>query len=374
MPIDETCRQFEIVYIAADSSVTIQQKTVPVPPGNTLSAMIDFVKQQIEQNERNRRKKLSQSELQKERSVVASQLREQLKNNPQLSNVTLTDDIIDRIFLTSAVDCVILEQNCPATNFHAVMMYVDDQGVSKQLPRNDRATGMCFALGNRTEVLGDVYIASFIDNDDDFIRLDFTLQSLSDQRWIQLARGLHTGVIKRTMTAKEASTILQLDQKIAAAAPAPATPTAAAAEAEAAAPEAAAAGTNTDMTAKEGGETKPSNETTNSTVLPSTDVVKAYSAANTVDVKKTAKPAAATTTTTTTTTSTTSTSEDAAAGAAKPEAATTPAVEHLCANGRLDCTQKGTMRCTRCKNIHYCSPTHQKLDWARHKPDCIKPK
>lgn len=30
------------------------------------------------------------------------------------------------------------------------------------------------------------------------------------------------------------------------------------------------------------------------------------------------------------------------------------------------------LRCSRCKNILYCSSEHQKLDWKRHKKQCKK--
>jgi hypothetical protein len=39
--------------------------------------------------------------------------------------------------------------------------------------------------------------------------------------------------------------------------------------------------------------------------------------------------------------------------------------------GSGTCSLVGSKRCSRCKAIFYCSPECQKLDWSRHKKDCV---
>ncbi len=38
--------------------------------------------------------------------------------------------------------------------------------------------------------------------------------------------------------------------------------------------------------------------------------------------------------------------------------------------GVVDCEQNGSLRCSNCHLIHYCSVIHQKLDWKCHKNTC----
>jgi len=42
-----------------------------------------------------------------------------------------------------------------------------------------------------------------------------------------------------------------------------------------------------------------------------------------------------------------------------------------CAHGHTGCGVQPKLRCSRCKNIGYCSQDCQKKDWKRHKPVCL---
>ena len=52
----------------------------------------------------------------------------------------------------------------------SVNMYVDDQGSMKNLPTNRRATSLCFQAAQPLQVLGDAFMARYMDNEEDFYR------------------------------------------------------------------------------------------------------------------------------------------------------------------------------------------------------------
>ena len=86
------------------------------------------------------------------------------------------------------VDGVPLLINKASTGYISVTMYVDDQGVLKELPLNLRASQLAAAVGNPVRVMGDAFVAMVYDNDDDFERLDFGMDELRSGPWIAAAQ------------------------------------------------------------------------------------------------------------------------------------------------------------------------------------------
>ncbi|KIZ02018.1 hypothetical protein MNEG_5942 [Monoraphidium neglectum] len=87
------------------------------------------------------------------------------------------------------VEPIPLLHNTPQNGYVAINMYSDDQASFKRAARNPRACDILMACGgNPMDVLGDVFIGRLFDNEDDFRRLDFTLDELrSDAPWIKEA-------------------------------------------------------------------------------------------------------------------------------------------------------------------------------------------
>lgn len=56
-------------------------------------------------------------------------------------------------------------------------MYVDDQGSMKNLPINRRASSICFQAAQPLQVLGDAFMARYMDNEDDFYRTGSRMQA-----------------------------------------------------------------------------------------------------------------------------------------------------------------------------------------------------
>uniref|UniRef100_K3WL03 MYND-type domain-containing protein n=1 Tax=Globisporangium ultimum (strain ATCC 200006 / CBS 805.95 / DAOM BR144) TaxID=431595 RepID=K3WL03_GLOUD len=53
-----------------------------------------------------------------------------------------------------------------------------------------------------------------------------------------------------------------------------------------------------------------------------------------------------------------------------PQKAIAPLAAHVC--GAAMCSANASLRCSRCKNQHYCSAKCQKADWKTHKLSCTK--
>lgn len=316
MPFDTSRTQFTCIYIPADSSKDMEERVVTFDPEKILEAMISYVKKHIDTTEVDRKAKLNQSQIQSERAVVGMQLQQEIKKNPQLAGITLTDDIIDRIYLSNAVDSISLIPHCVATNHVGVAMYVDDQGMGKRLPRNFRATQVLFSVGQQMEVLGDCFIAKILDdNDDNFARLDIHLQDLADPRFLTIARGLQAKIITASMPHADAMAKLNLPVE----------------------PSLLPLGQKPAIEVVEEDEKKeqdkkkeedPENTTTDA--QQSREVIQSY-----VESNKSLGDTVG-----------------------------------ICSRGHLVCYKQAKSRCARCRNIFYCCADHQKLDWKRHKAEC----
>jgi len=90
------------------------------------------------------------------------------------------------------VDSVALVNPIEETGYVAVNMYLDDHGTMKGLPYNLRASMVAKEAGKAIRVIGDAWIARLYDNQEDFQRMDFTLDDLkSDTDWMKKAKELN---------------------------------------------------------------------------------------------------------------------------------------------------------------------------------------
>lgn len=188
MPVDESKTEFKVVFIPADRNAEVVEQIVKIEPGHTIEAMTNHVKEHIAKLEDIRKGALSLDEMKQERLAIGDQIKKMAQEQPSLRDLNITDDIITRIYLSNAVDAVPLLVNKPSNGYVAVNLYVDDQGMTKQLPINERATTLCYMVGKPLQVLGDAFVAKYMDNDDDFVRYDFGLDDLVNKTWIEEAK------------------------------------------------------------------------------------------------------------------------------------------------------------------------------------------
>ncbi len=132
--------------------------------------MTEFVKAHI--------KKTTSVDSKEVRDAIANNMRKVINENPSTRGTHLTHDMINTLVNAHTVDQVPLLVNKKAHDYIGVSMYVDDNGMSKKLPVNQRATAICLALRKRIEIIGDCFIGRIYDNDDAFERLDFTMKDL----------------------------------------------------------------------------------------------------------------------------------------------------------------------------------------------------
>ena len=97
----------------------------------------------------------------------------------------LGDDVLDRFAESQTCDIVQLLSSTAASGWMGVNLYVDDKGVAKGSPLNARASAICGQCGLPTEVRGDAFVAKLWDDQEGFVRHDFTLADCaSDAAWV----------------------------------------------------------------------------------------------------------------------------------------------------------------------------------------------
>ena len=120
--------------------------------------------------------KFTAADAAKQRDAFAANLRTHLKPGQELTDSALTQIMS----MGSLVDTVPLIYNTKDVGFVSVTMYVDDQGASKELPMNRRATAITQQCHQPVQVRGDAFIGRFFDDEDGYARHDFTLAEASD--------------------------------------------------------------------------------------------------------------------------------------------------------------------------------------------------
>eukprot|EP00937_MAST-01D_sp_MAST-1D-sp2_P001924 g1924.t1 len=168
---------FAIAFVPADSSQPVTEWNVDIPPGQEVECLVKRLKRHFARFEA--------KDAQRHRAAFEQQLRQHMGKGQMLTEDTLTQ----LMSVGSMVDTVPLVYNTADVGFVGVTMYVDDQGSSKELSFNARASQIARACHCPTQVLGDAFIGRFFDNEDDFARRDFRVDELRDDApWMQEAR------------------------------------------------------------------------------------------------------------------------------------------------------------------------------------------
>jgi len=118
-----------------------------------------------------------------DRKLLEKQVAEKTKGK------MIDEKYMDMLMSNSSVEIVPLVLPLKRTKFLSISMYVDDQGIAKNLPKNERACQISFAAGRPMEVRGDAFFGRVYDDQDDWGRRDFTMKDCSsDAEWLLSAK------------------------------------------------------------------------------------------------------------------------------------------------------------------------------------------
>jgi len=185
--VDNSERDFHIVFVPADEKVLVTNQLIHQAEGKGLSCLTDHCREHF--------RKVGLNESQK------AQLKEQLQAG--------VDQPIDHKILSAFVNESSMAEATPLqpatkSNGHiGVFMYSDDHGTLKNLPVNRRATAICKSCNVDLQVRGDVFIGRNYDDEEAFLRLDFTTGDLdSNSEWMRKMATAREGARRNAISGK----------------------------------------------------------------------------------------------------------------------------------------------------------------------------
>lgn len=133
-----------------------------------------------------------------DKATLIKQLSEHTKQD---ISKTVDDRTLDQLMTMTSVDIMTVSLPTSENGHVGVSMYCDDKGRSKNLPFNERATGLVMACGLvGQQLFGDVFVSRmFDDGENHWFRMDFTTKDVSSTaEWVkrtasQMARKLNSG-------------------------------------------------------------------------------------------------------------------------------------------------------------------------------------
>ncbi|KAF8067377.1 Spag1 [Scenedesmus sp. PABB004] len=164
MPAAEDDRvSFKYVFIPADSGEDIEERTFEGPKSDEVLGFINHLKKHF--------KRAAGHRSDAQQRAVEQAFKAQMGDKA----AGVDEGLLRMLSSQQMVEPIALLANAPATGFVGVYLYCDDQATLKALPPNPRATAIAAAAGQHLQVSGDVFVGRYMDNEEDFERLDFTL-------------------------------------------------------------------------------------------------------------------------------------------------------------------------------------------------------
>ena len=176
---------FQYVYIPADLSAAIEERSMVMRAGKEVECLTETLKVHFA--------KLSAPGGGGGNNAMMEVLRAQIAEKHGAEAAAKIDPTLLASFANQQmVDITAVQPGTKKNGFTGVSFYVDDQGLAKKLPFNQRASGLAQACGYALSVSGDCFVARVFDDENDFRRIDFTLSELDgDAAWVQEARAYH---------------------------------------------------------------------------------------------------------------------------------------------------------------------------------------
>ena len=177
------------------SNASMSEWVIPIPVGKEVECVVNRLREHYRNSKTasNSRNSEDATEIYKEQ--LRTQIRENDKSNKndQEKGIEPSEKMIEVAADLQLVETVALLPGGVKTDYLHINMYCDDRAVSKGSSLNERACGIASICGlSSLQVRGDVFIGRVIEDDERFIRQDFTLKDLdSSAKWMETARDLN---------------------------------------------------------------------------------------------------------------------------------------------------------------------------------------
>jgi len=175
---------FRYVYIPWAREREMEERVMIIPREREMECLLDVMRAHFKRAGESDGSLANDEQAQRE--ILLKQMKEHGKNQE-----TYSAQVLDAALNMQMAQPVALLPGSKKTGYVHVNMYVDDRGISKGLPVNERASMMSAEAGFAQTVMGDAFVARIFDDDNDFKRLDFTLDECSsDAPWMSRAKAL----------------------------------------------------------------------------------------------------------------------------------------------------------------------------------------
>eukprot|EP01051_Picozoa_sp_SAG22_P003861 SAG22_NODE_195_length_15606_cov_21.340878_4_plen_387_part_00 len=170
---------FQYVFIPASLDEAIEERKLEMPPGKEVECLTNELKGHFQT-------------VSSAAGGTSSGMMDAIKAQLGDKAADIDPAVLQMFANQQMVDIVALQPGTKENGFIGVSMYVDDQGVAKNLPINRRATAMAAECGMSLAVNGDAFIARTFDDEDGFERIDFVQGEVdSSAAWVQTAKAYH---------------------------------------------------------------------------------------------------------------------------------------------------------------------------------------
>nr|QKY15064.1 SUMo-activating enzyme subunit 2 (SAE2) [Polytomella parva] len=169
------------VFVPSNPQDDIEELTVRIEKGKEVECLLDKMKAHFQrEGERISGPDDAQRTAAKKQALLA-QLGDKA---PQVS-----EEMLSAALSMQMVETISMQVNNRESDYVAVNMYCDDHAQIKQLPLNPRASQIAEQCGQFIEVRGDVFFGRVFDNEDEFVRMNFTKADLSSNApWVRIAQ------------------------------------------------------------------------------------------------------------------------------------------------------------------------------------------
>ena len=164
---------FKYVFIPAEISAPIEEREMVMIPGKEVECLTDTLKAHFIKNGAPAGAGGNSSMVE----IIRAQIAE--KHGAEAA-ANIDPALLESFANQQMVDITAVQPGTKKNGFTGVSFYVDDQGVAKRLTQNVRASQLAGACGYGLSVSGDCFIARVFDDENDFRRIDFTMQCVKN--------------------------------------------------------------------------------------------------------------------------------------------------------------------------------------------------